>query len=67
MPAGVKDLSPGCLVLIAAFDDTPAHKFLVDEIYGDCIAGTAQTGPFAGEYGEPDLSLVIQVLQHAPS
>ena len=60
-------ITPGSIVLIAAFDDIPEHSFLVDEVFEDCITGIAQTGPLAGEYGEPDLSLVIKVLQHAPS
>ena len=59
-------ITPGCTVLIAAFDDVPEHSFLVEEVYEDCITGMAQTGPLAGEYGEPDLSLVIRVLQQAP-
>ena len=59
-------LTPGCLVLIAAVDDLPEHRFLVQEVYEDCITGIAQTGPLAGAYGEPDLSLVIRVLR-APS
>ena len=56
----------GCTVLIAGFDDIPSHQFLVDEVFEDCITGTALTGPLAGEYGEPDLDLVVQVLS-APS
>ena len=28
----------------------------------DCITGIALTGPLAGEYGEPDIALVLQVL-----
>jgi len=60
-------ITPGCVVLLAGFDDIPEHSFLVDEVFEDCITGIAQTGPLAGEYGEPDLSLVIKVLQHAPS
>ena len=53
---------PGCVVLLAGFDDIPAHQFLVQEVLKDCITGTALTGPFAGEYGEPDIALVLQVL-----
>lgn len=56
------NITPGCIVLIAAFDDIPEHRFLVDEVYEDCITGVAQSGPLAGEYGEPDLALVVQVL-----
>ena len=59
-------ITPGCTVLIAAFDDVTEHSFLVEEVYEDCITGIAQTGPLAGTYGEPDLSLVIRVLQQAP-
>ncbi|MDB9812023.1 hypothetical protein OAC13_01770 [bacterium] len=55
-------ITPGCVVLLAGFDDIPAHQFLVEEVLKDCITGTALTGPLAGEYGEPDLALVLQVL-----
>ena len=55
-------ITPGCTVLITAFDDIPEHSFLVDEVYDDCITGVAQSGPLVGEYGEPDLSLVVRVL-----
>ena len=60
------NITPGSIVLIAGFDDIPEHSFLVEEVFEDCITGIAQTGPLAGEYGEPGLSLVIRVLQ-APS
>ena len=56
------NLTSGCIVLIAAFDDIPEHSFLVDEVYGDCITGVAQSGLLAGEYGEPDLALIVRVL-----
>ena len=59
-------ITSGCVVLLAGFDDIPSHQFLVDEVFEDCITGTALTGPLAGEYGEPDLDLVVQVLS-APS
>jgi len=55
-------ITPGCTVLLAGFDDTPAHQFLVEEVHEDCITGIALTGPLAGEYGEPDLDLVVRVL-----
>ena len=55
-------ITPGCVVLLAGFDDIPEHSFLVEEVYEDCITGTALTGPLAGEYGEPDIALVLQVL-----
>jgi hypothetical protein len=55
-------ITPGCVVLLASFDDIPAHQFLVEEVLKDCITGTALTGPLAGEYGEPDIALVLRVL-----
>ena len=55
-------ITPGCTVLIAGFDDIPPHQFLVQEVFQDCITGMALTGPLAGEYGEPDITLVLRVL-----
>ena len=55
-------LTPGCIVLIAAFDDVPEHTFRVEEVFEDCVTGTALTGPLAGEYGEPDIELILRVL-----
>ena len=55
-------ITPGSIVLLAGFDDIPSHQFLVQEALKDCITGTALTGPLAGEYGEPDIALVLQVL-----
>ena len=55
-------ITPGCIVLIEGFDDIPAHQFLVDEVYGNFITGIALTGTLAGEYGEPEMILVLEVL-----
>ena len=55
-------MMPGDVVVIAAFDDVPEHEFLVDEVLDDCVTGVALTGPFAGEYGEPELSMIVRVL-----
>ena len=55
-------ITPGCVVLIKGFDDIPAHQFLVDEVFDDFITGKALTGPLAGEFGEPELILVLEVL-----
>ena len=55
-------ITPGSIVLVAGFDDIPEHSFRVEEAFEDCITGTALTGPLAGEYGEPDIALVLQVL-----
>ena len=54
-------MKPGDVVVLAAFDEVPEHLFQVDEVLDDCITGVALTGPLAGEYGEPELSLVVRV------
>ena len=54
------DIKPGDTVTILAFDDVPEHLFHVDEVYPDCVTGTAVTGPLAGSYGEPPIELVRQ-------
>ena len=56
------DLTPGMHVLIRAFDDVPEHVFELHTIEDGYITGMALTGPFAGEYGEPDIELVLRVL-----
>jgi hypothetical protein len=50
-------------VLIAGFDDIPTHRFEVAFVFDDCIGGYSLEGPLAGEYGEPELDMV---LGHAP-
>ena len=54
-------LAPGDHVIIRAFDDIPEHVFEIDEVYDDCVTGTALTGPLAGEYGEPDFDLILRI------
>ena len=55
-------MRPGDVVVIAAFDDVPEHQFRVDEVFEDCVTGVALTGPLAGEYGEPDRSMIVRVV-----
>ena len=62
MTVTVKDLHSGCVVLIAAFDDIPEHQFQVEEVFDGLVTGVAITGPFAGEYGEPELGMIVQVI-----
>lgn len=62
MAVTVKELYPGCIVLIAAFDDIPEHRFLVEEVFDDLVTGTALTGPLAGEYGEPEIEMITAVI-----
>jgi len=59
MSVTLKDLQPGCIVLIAGFDDIPEHQF---QVYEDLVTGTVLTGPLAGEYGEPELGMIVQVI-----
>ena len=56
------DLTPGMRVLIRGFDDVPEHVFEVHTIEDGFVTGTALTGPLAGEYGEPDIELVLRAL-----
>ena len=53
---------PGDVVIIKAFDDVPEHEFLVHEVFEDCVTGVALTGPLAGEYGEPELAMIVRVV-----
>ena len=62
MAIALKELHPGCIVLIAAFDDIPEHQFQVEEVYEDLVTGTVLTGPFAGQYGEPDIERIVEVI-----
>jgi hypothetical protein len=59
---GQLDIRPGSIVLIAGFDDIPEHEFRIEEIYEEFVTGLALSGPFAGEYGEPDIKFVLRVL-----
>ena len=54
-------IEPGSIVTIMAFDDVAEHQFRVDEVFEDGVGGIALTGPLAGEYGEPDWSLIKEV------
>ena len=58
---GQLDIKPGCIVLIAGFDDIPEHEFRIEEIYEEFVTGMALPGPFAGEDGEPDKEMITAV------
>ena len=49
-------------MLIAGFDDIPEHEFRIEEIYEEFVTGMALSGPFAGEYGEPDIEMITAVI-----
>ena len=49
-------------MLISAFDDVHVHVFVIQTIEDGYVTGMAVTGPFAGEYGEPDIELVLRAL-----
>ena len=55
-------MRPGDVVVIAAFDEVPEHWFRVEEVHDDCITGVALTGPLSGEYGEPEIHMVVRVV-----
>lgn len=55
-------MKPGDVVVIRAFDEVPEHWFRVEDVLDDCVTGIAITGPLAGEYGEPEVSMILRVL-----
>jgi len=55
-------MKPGDVVVIEAFDEVPEHWFQVDDVLDDCVTGVALTGPLKGEYGEPELAMIVRVL-----
>jgi hypothetical protein len=56
------EIKPGDVVVIGGFDDIPDHQFQVEEVFEDLVTGTVLTGPFAGEYGEPDIEMIVEVI-----
>ena len=56
------DLKPGQVVLIKGFDDVCEHTFVIDEVHDDFVTGKALTGPLAGEYGEPEIEMILKIL-----
>jgi len=56
------EIKPGDVVVIGGFDDIPEHQFQVDEVYEDLVTGTVLTGPLAGEYGEPEIEMIVEVI-----
>ena len=56
------EIKPGDVVVIGGFDDIPDHQFRVEEVYEDLVTGTVLTGPLAGEYGEPDIEMIVEVI-----
>jgi len=53
------DLQPGDVVVIAAFDDIPEHRFQIETVEEDCVTGIALSGPLEGSYGEPEFALIV--------
>jgi len=56
------EIKPGDVVVIGGFDDIPEHQFQVEGVYEDLVTGTVLTGPLAGEYGEPDREMIVEVI-----
>lgn len=55
-------MQPGDVVVVRAFDEVPEHWFRVEEVLDDCVTGVALSGPLAGEYGEPELVMIVRVV-----
>ena len=56
------EIRPGDVVVIGGFDDIPDHQFKVEEVFEDLVTGTVLTGPLAGEYAEPDIEMIVEVI-----
>ena len=56
------EIKPGDVVVIGGFDDIPEHQFQVEEVFEDLVTGTVLTGPFAGEYGEPEIEMIVEII-----
>ena len=56
------EIKPGDVVVIGGFDDIPEHQFQVEEVYEDLVTGTVLTGPLAGEYGEPEIEMIVEII-----
>jgi hypothetical protein len=49
--------------VIRAFDDIPEHRFRIAYVFDGCYGGHSLDGPLAGEYGEPDDTLIAGKIQ----
>jgi hypothetical protein len=47
----------GDVVTIRAFDEVPECLFLIEEVLDGSVKG-----PLAGEYGEPEIHMILRVL-----
>ena len=56
------EIRPGDVVVIGSFDDIPKHRFQVEEVHEELLTGTVLIGPRAGEYGEPDIEMIVAVI-----
>jgi len=56
-------LYPGAVIVIAAFDGIPEHRFVLHSVEDDCVTGVALTGPLAGAYGEPGFDLIKAIAE----
>ena len=54
-------LQPDDVVVIKASKDWPEHLFRVEYVFADSVGGYSLTGPFTGEYGEPEFDLILRV------
>lgn len=56
------ELTEGLIVVIAAFDDIPEHRFVIQTVEDDCVTGFALTGPLQGSYGEPSIEMILEIV-----
>ena len=58
----ILEIKPGDVLVTRGFDDIPEHQFQLEEVQEDLVTGTVLTGPLAGEYGEPDIEMIVEVI-----
>ena len=63
MAVNSTELKAGVVVVIAAFDDVPEHRFRIDTVEEDCVTGVALTGPLADTYGEPQIEMIYAIIE----
>tara|TARA_B100001027_G_C16091324_1_gene251858 strand:+ start:258 stop:464 length:207 start_codon:yes stop_codon:yes gene_type:complete len=58
----ILEIKPGDVLVTRGFDDIPEHQFQLEEVQEDLVTGTVLTGPLAGEYGEPDIEMIVKII-----
>ena len=58
----ILEIKLGDVLVTRGFDDIPEHQFQLEEVQEDLVTGTVLTGPLAGEYGEPDIEMIVKII-----